>query len=55
MELQKKTPSTFEAPSNDSSKPLGGEAAMGVDFTKITINQSQSSGGNANTQKGVSE
>lgn len=54
MEMQKKTPSTFEAPGNDSSKPLGGDAAMGVDFAKLTIEQRQTGGGNANTMQGVS-
>ncbi len=55
MELEKKTPSTFTAPQNDSSQPLGGTAALGVEVKKITINQSQSSGGNVNTTKGISE
>lgn len=54
MELEKKTPSTFSAPGNDASKPLGGETAMGVSFAKLTIEQRQTSGGNANTQQGVS-
>ncbi len=54
MELQKKTPSTFEAPANNESKPLGGDAALGVGFAKVTIEQRQTGGGNANTMSGVS-
>lgn len=53
MELEKKTPSTFTPPQNDASKPLGGDAAMGVPVAKITIEQRQTSGGNANTMKGL--
>ncbi len=55
MELQKQTPSTFTPPQNNASEPLGGTAALGVEVKKITINQSQSSGGNVNTTKGISE
>ena len=54
MELVKKTPSTFETKGNDSSQPLGGDAAMGASFAKLTIEQRQSGGGNANTTQGVS-
>jgi len=54
MELQKKTPSTFTPPANDESQPLGGDAAMGVGFAKLTIEQRQTGGGNANTMSGVS-
>ncbi len=53
MEMEKKTPSTFIAPGNDASQPLGGDAAMGVPVQKITIEQRQTSGGNANTMKGL--
>ena len=54
MELNKKTPSTPSEPANNESQPLGGDAAMGASFAKLTIEQRQSSGGNANTMKGVS-
>lgn len=54
MELQKKTPSVPSEPKNDESQPLGGDAAMGASFAKLTIEQRQTSGGNANTMSGVS-
>lgn len=54
MELQKKTPSVPSEPKNNESQPLGGDAAMGVSFAKLTIEQRQTSGGNANTMSGVS-
>lgn len=53
MEIEKKTPSVPKEPGNDSSQPLGGDAAMGASFAKLTIEQRQTSGGNANTMKGV--
>lgn len=52
MELQKKTPSTFELKGNDSSQPLD-KAAMGADFAAIQIEQRQTSKGNANSMSGV--
>lgn len=54
MDMVKKEPSTFEKKGNDSSQPLGGSAAMGPDFGKVTIEQRQTGGGNANTMQGVS-
>ena len=54
MELEKKTPSTFEKKGNNTSQPRGGEAAMGADFEIVKIEQRTSGGGNANTGKGVS-
>lgn len=53
MEMVKKTPSTNTSTGNDASQPLGGDVALGVDFTKVTIEQRQTSGGNANTMKGL--
>ncbi len=54
MELIKKTPSTPQMPANQASEALGGDAAMGVGFAKVTIEQRQTGGGNANTSQGVS-
>lgn len=54
MELEKKTPSANTSTGNDASKPLGGDAAMGPDFAKLTIEQRQTGGGNANTMSGLS-
>lgn len=53
MELEKKTPSANTSTKNDASQPLGGDAAMGVGFDKLNIEQRQTSGGNANTMKGL--
>lgn len=53
MDLNQKNPSTPKEPANDSSQPLGGDAAMGASFAKVTIEQRQTGGGNANTMKGL--
>lgn len=53
MEMVKKTPSANTSNANDASQPLGGDAAMGMEVMKVTIEQRQTSGGNANTMKGL--
>ncbi len=52
MEMEKKTPSTFTLKGNDSSQPID-KGATGVEFAKLTIEQRQTGGGNANTMQGV--
>ncbi len=52
MDLIKKEPSSFDLKGNDSSQPID-KGALGVEFAKLTIEQRQSGGGNANTMQGV--
>lgn len=53
MEMQKKTPSSFETKGNNSSQPLD-KGAMGVAFTGVQIEQRQTGKGNVNTMSPVS-
>ena len=52
MEMQKKTPSSFELKGNDSSQPID-KGALGVPFTGVQIEQRTTGKGNVNTMQGV--
>jgi hypothetical protein len=52
MELQKPAPNDPAIKPNNASAP-NDKAALGVEFGKVTVNQSQTNGGNVNVGAGV--